>query len=149
MAIEESVSAPAADSQVPLRSQPIAVVLDLFLEWVQQNLKSYDWYRRFLELFAQDYGELDVVDLRPIQVTNWMAKRKWGPTTRNKVIGTLKQAFNWAVDQGIIADNPIRKLKKPTPKRRKRILTAEERTQILASIRDQPFRDFVTAYKRS
>jgi hypothetical protein len=38
-----------------------------------------------------------------------MAKRKWGPTTRNKVIGTLKQAFNWAVDQGIIADNPIRK----------------------------------------
>lgn len=149
MAAESAATAPTVTPQAESSPQPIAVVLDLFLEWVQQNLKSYDWYRRFLELFAQELGDLDVTELRPIHVTNWLAKRKWGPTTRNKVIGTLKQAFNWAADQGIIADNPIRKLKKPTPKRRERILSSEERTQILASIRDQPFRDFVTALQET
>lgn len=42
MAIEESVSALTVEFQPASRLQPIASVLDLFLEWVQQNLKRYD-----------------------------------------------------------------------------------------------------------
>ena len=72
------VQALAAATQLKL---PVAVLLDQFLDWVDDNLKSYEWYRRFLELFAAEHGELDVRELKPKHVTNWLAKRKWGPTT--------------------------------------------------------------------
>lgn len=150
MASKEVVSPNVETAAAPTRSTlAVAVLLDQFLDWVHDNLKSYDWYRRFLELFAVEYGDLDIAELKPLHVTNWLAQRKWGPTTRNKVIGTLKQAFNWAVDQGLIADNPIRRLRKPAPRRRERILTSCERTEILAAISDQPFRDFVTALQET
>lgn len=150
MAEDEPPFIPAKNPVAPPGSQlPVAVLLDQFLDWVHDNLKSYTWHRRFLELFAFEYGNLDVTQLKPLHVTNWLAGRKWGPTTRNKVIGTLNRAFNWAVDQGLIEDNPILRLKKPRAKRRDRILSGAEREEILAAIRDQPFRNFVTALQET
>ena len=96
----------------------MAVLLDQFLGWVQQNLDCYEWHRRFIQEFANACGRLAVGELKPIHVTYWLAKKKtWGPTTRNRVIGEVKQAFNGAVDQGLIHSNPIRSLKKPKANR--------------------------------
>lgn len=133
----------------PIRDLSVAVLLDDFLEWVQHNLQSYDWYRNLLEDFAVACGKLTVSELKPLHVTNWIAKKTWGPTTRNKVIGALKQSFNWAVEQGYIDNNPIRVMKRPTPKRRERILTGDERQAILRAARGQPFKNFVTALQET
>jgi integrase len=127
----------------------VAVILDQFLDWVQRNLKRYEWYRHFLEDFAQSHGQRVAFELKPLHVTQWLATKSWGPTTRNRVIGLLKQAFNWAVEQGWIAASPIRALKKPTPKRRERILTAEDRALIRSAISDAAFRDFVIALQET
>lgn len=132
------------------RSLEIAVLLDQFLDWVQQNLDCYEWHRRFIQEFANACGGLTVEEIKPIHVTNWLAKKKsWGPTTRNRVIGVVKQVFNWGVEQGLIESNPVVLLKKPTAKQRERILTATERATIWESIPDQAFRDFVLALEET
>lgn len=138
--------APSAGRQ----SLQVVVLLDQFLDWVQQNLDCYEWHRRFIQEFADACGGLAVDEIKPIHVTQWLSQKKtWGPTTRNRVIGEVKQVFNWAVEQGLIDSNPIKSLKKPAARRRERILTADERARILASIRDAAFRDFVTALEET
>ena len=79
----------------------VAELLDQFLDWVSLNLDCFDRYRDILEKFAQGCGRLAVAELKPIHVSTWLGKKpSWGPTTRNRIIGIIKRAFNWAVDQG-------------------------------------------------
>ena len=132
------------------RSLEVVVLLDQFLNWVQQNLDCYEWHRWVIQEFANACGGLAVGEIKPIHVTNWLAqKTTWGPTTRNRVIGEVKQAFNWGVEQGLIESNPIKTLRKPTAKRRERILSTEERAKIFDSIKDDAFRDFVIALQET
>ena len=139
-------TAPADDG----RGVVVAGLLDQFLDWVQQNLDCYEWHRRIIQEFANACGHLTVGELKPIHVTNWLATKKtWGPTTRNRVIGEVKQVFNWSVDQGLIASNPIRSMKKPTANRRERILSSDERAKIFATVKDQAFRDFLVALQET
>lgn len=58
-------------------------------------------------------------------------------------------AFNWAEGEGPLASNPLRKVKKPPQTCRERILTGEERQEVMAAIRDQAFRDFVFAMQET
>ncbi len=147
MSMSPATSAsPTADG----RSLEVVVLLDQYLDWVQQNLDCYEWHRRFIQEFASACGGLTVGDLKPIHVTNWLAKKKtWGPTTRNRVIGEVKRAFNWAIEQGLIESSPIKSLRKPRAKRRERILLRDERAKIFGSITDQAFRDFLTALQET
>ena len=124
----------------------IAVLTDEFLDWVQLNLKCYDWCRQFLQQFVTECGTLSVGELKPFHVTRWLAsKPTWGPSTRCRVIGLLKQLFNWGIEQGLISVNPLRTLKKPKANRRERILTAAEREKIFEAAGHGSFRNFLTA----
>jgi len=124
----------------------VAVLADQFLDWVQLNLNCYDWCRQFLQQFATACGHLSICELKPFHVSQWLAtKSTWGPSTRCRVIGLLKQVFNWGIEQGLINSNPLRSLKKPKAQRRERILTAAELRKIFEAISDGPFRSFLTA----
>lgn len=150
MTVLDCVPPAQAERVTDGRSLEVAVLLDQFLDWVQQNLDCFEWHRRFIQEFADACGGLQVGEIKPIHVTNWLAKKTtWGTTTRNRVIGEVKQVFNWAVEQGLIESNPIKSLKKPTAKWRERILTAEERAKIFGSITDQAFRDVITALEQT
>ena len=153
MAAEQNpVSASATPLPMPVavESPEIIVVLDQFLDWAKDNFVTYDWYRTFLQLFADKFGTTLVTELKPIAVTQWLAQHKtWNCTTRNKVIGVIKQVFNWSVEQGLIAENPVRSLKKPQQKRRDRTVSAEERKTILDHIPDEAFRNFVIALQET
>lgn len=146
-----AASAPVAIPTPPKDESPeLVVVLDQFLDWAKDNFATYEWYRSFAQLIADKFGAVRVSDLKPIAVTQWLAQHKtWNSTTRNKVIGIFKQALNWACDQGLITDNPLRALKKPPQKRRDRTLSADERKTILDHIPDEPFRDFVIALQET
>jgi integrase/recombinase XerD len=48
-----------------------------------------------------------------------------------------------------LTPNPLRNVEKPPPRRRTRILSAEERAEILATIPDRNFRDFVFALQQT
>jgi hypothetical protein len=46
---------------------PVVVLLDEFLEWSSRNQAeaTYEWYRQYLQSFADYIGKLRVRDLNP------------------------------------------------------------------------------------
>jgi len=149
MASRDGHAAPVGNASNPTDDGSqilVAVLADQFLDWVHLNLNCYDWCRQFLQQFATACGHLSVSELKPFHVSQWLAtKSTWGPSTRCRVIGLLKQVFNWGIEQGLISSNPLRSLKKPKAQRRERILTSGEREKIFEAISDEAFRSFLTA----
>ncbi len=120
-------------------------VLRGFLRHSRKNHEpsTYRWYKDILKGFNRLYGRLRVTQLRRRHVTRWFEKSGYNPTSQNRALGALKRAFNWAVEEEYLVENPIAHVRKPKSLVRDRILTADERTLILTSIKGQAFRDFV------
>jgi integrase len=136
----------------PRRPLQVAEVCDLFLEWSSRHndQRTYDWYRSFLQDFCDSRGGLDATELKPFHVTRWLdAHDTWGEASRRCATTAVKRAFNWAEGEGLLDANPLKRLKKGPPKRRERILTADERRQILKAARGRPFCEFVQALKET
>lgn len=109
------------------------------------ELCTYRWYKDILKNFNRLFGRLRVTQLRKRHVSRWLEKSGYNPTSQNRAVGALKRAFNWAVEEEYIVENPIAHVRKPKGLIRDRILTADERMLILSSIKGQAFRDFVMA----
>ncbi len=125
----------------------VCQVCDLFLDYSEKHhtAATYRGYKDFLQDFCDVYGTLLGKDLKPLHVTRWLDSHKgWEGCRRNAVVA-VKRAFNWADAEGLLQPNPIKAVKKPHQRRRDRILTPQERAEILAAIKDQAFRDFVFA----
>jgi integrase len=56
---------------------------------------------------------------------------------------SVKRAFSFADQQGVLSPNPVRTVPVDPVRRRTRVLSPEERAEILAAIKDEPFRRFV------
>jgi integrase len=129
----------------------VAVVCDLFLEFSKKHHTedTYRGYKEFLQDFCQRFGVLLAKDLKPLHVTRWLDSHPgWNGSRRNAVV-SVKRAFNWADAEGLLQPNPIKNVKKPPQRHRDRILTPEERQEILHTIPDQHFRDFVFALQET
>jgi integrase len=125
----------------------VATVCDLFLDFSERHHVplTHRWYKDYLQDFCDTYGTMNALDLKPLHVHRWLdAHVSWKGGRRNAVIA-IKRTFNWAEAEGVLPTNPLKHVKKPPATFRKRILTPEERQQLLAAIRDQPFRDLVLA----
>jgi integrase len=61
----------------------------------------------------------------------------------------VKRAFSWATQQELLSVNPLASVSVGPCGVRKRLLTGDERQQILAAIKDQAFRDFVYALQET
>lgn len=103
------------------------------------------WYRHLLSPFVDLYGKLRVTRLRKRHVRAWIKSKGYNPTSASKAIGALKRAFNWAVEEEHIPRNPVAHVRKPKSLVRDRVLTPEERSLVLSSIKDAAFRAFVNA----
>jgi integrase len=127
-------------------------VSDLFLEHSQRHNEptTYEWYKQYLQDFCDRYGSLVALELKPFHVNRWLDKHAgWGDGSRRCAITAIKRAFNWAEGEGILPANPVKRVRKPSPRSRDRILTPTERQEIFASIKDQAFRDFVFALQET
>ncbi len=125
-----------------------AEVCDLFLEDIKGKA-SYEWYRHFTQLFVNHCGHVKASELKPLHLKGFLRKQSWGDTTKNKVTGIVARAFSWGVKNRVVAENPFAGIDRPRAKRRERLLTDAERREILAAIRDKPFRQFVTAMQET
>lgn len=129
----------------------IADVCDLFLDWskTHNSQRTYDWYREYLQSFCDRYGHLPALDLKPLHVTKWLdGHPKWKNSRRCATVA-VKRAYNWCFDEGLLAKNPTKKVKRPKGGRRERILTPEEQKLILDSIKDAAFREFFYAMQET
>jgi integrase len=139
------------DSGVRFRRLTVAQVFDLFLEGSSRHneARTYEWYRDFLQDFSDRYGALEAEKLKPFHVTRCLdSHQSWGEANRRCGTIAVKRAFNWADAEGILTPNPLKHVKKGPQKRRERILTADERQQILKAARGRPFRELVQASRR-
>jgi hypothetical protein len=112
----------------------------------EHSADTGDWHQRLLEPFIKTWGNVGVGRLRKQHVQAWVNAKKYNPTSAAKAIGVLKRGFNWAVEEEHIPRNPVAHVRKSRPLTRDRTLTPDERKLILDSIRDEPFRQFVTAH---
>jgi integrase len=130
----------------------VAQVCDLFLDWSQRHndSRTYQWYKDFQQDFCDACGGVRALDVKPFHVTRWLDRHDgWGDGTRRCAVTAVKRAFNWAEAEGVLPTNPVKKVPKPRAKSRDRILSAEERREILSAIKDQQFKDFVFAMEET
>jgi integrase len=136
---------------VQITNVQAAVLFDLFLDWslCHNEQVTSDFYKYFLQDFADLYGGLEVKLLKPFHITKWLDAKPWGATTRNRAISCVKRALNWAVGEGLVPDNPLKTVRKPQAQRRERILSEDEHHLILDSIKDLAFREFLLALRET
>jgi integrase len=130
----------------------VVAILDLFLDHAAKHTAgaTYRWYKGFLQDFSDRYGALRVADLKPFHVSRWLDAHPDWNGTRWGAITAVKRAFNWAADEGLIPESPVKKIKKPAVQARERYLTVEERRQILESYpATDPFRDVLFAMEQT
>ena len=130
---------PKADK---LRTQELC---SLFLDFSERHHEpaTYDNYRHFLRSFVKAYGTKLAAELKPLHVTRWLdAHPSWTGARRHGILA-VRRAFSWAEKQGLLTPNPLKGVEQEAGGRRDRVLTREEQAEILAAIRDEPFKRFV------
>jgi integrase len=135
----------------PISAVSVAEAVDRFLTHSEANHApaTAENYSIYLVPFAKKHGRLRSDHLKPLHATAWMDAKAMKRGARRAFVTALKRAFSWAEEQGLIADSPVRKLKKPKGRRRERIVTEAERQEILGGIRDKRFREFVRAMQET
>jgi integrase len=129
----------------------VAHVCDLFLIHAQKHTqpRTFRWYKAYLQSFCERFPTLPALETKPFHVTQWLDEHPAWKNSRRCAIVCVKRAFNWCECEGLLPSNPLRKLRKPPSVSRDRILSVEERQQIMAAIKDQEFRDFVFAMQET
>jgi integrase len=102
----------------------VAVVSEKYLDWCEKHRagRTYEWYHDHIQSFIDSLtkpDEMPVALLKPFHVVEWLDKHPaWGDTYRRGAIVAIQRPFNWAEEMGYVDANPIKRIKKPKPKRR-------------------------------
>ncbi len=124
----------------------VADVIESFLasnrsQLSAETMRSYDWYG---QAFAEHSGLVLVTDLTPFHVTQFVnEKESWGATTKYNARRSLFRIFSWAEEEGIVAKNPLRGLKRPKPPPRGRAMEEEEFRKLLKAEPTMRFKAFL------
>lgn len=147
-----------ADAGKPIPTdarEPVSVLelVDRFCNWAEKHRKpmTASHYDQFCKGFVKESPRVRTMaarDLRPFHVQAWVDLHPdWNPTTQNKAASAVKRAFSWATENGLIDADPIRPLRKAKPRRRLRILSAEEWAVLIAACPNGAIRAFLEIQK--
>jgi integrase len=125
----------------------VAEVGQEFLDFAKAHTKpkSYEFYRYFVAPFVERFGAAQAAAFQPLAFTKWLDEHPGWKGSRRNAIVAVKRMFNWAVENRLVPDNPLKSVKRPSKNKRKRILDIAEREFIYGAIKDAAFRDFVFA----
>lgn len=134
-----------------------AVLCDLYLDWSEAEHKpsTHDWYKGHLQSFVDSCGKLPGSSITPADVSRWLAarkkaaqakKRSFGQSSKRGAITAIKAVWAWAEKNGYLTEDRLRRIERP-PMRKRRPLTVAEIAAIFAEVKDQAFRDFLTALR--
>jgi integrase len=90
----------------------------------------------FLDGFVARHGGLRARDVRPAHVEVWVkAHLSWGPTTECLAKTRVLTLFNFGLGQGLLADNPLRGVRKPRQRSRgvRALITPEQHAALLGA----------------
>ncbi|HOW74025.1 MAG TPA: site-specific integrase [Phycisphaerae bacterium] len=130
------------------KSELVAVVVDAFLDFVQQHRspETYRWYKDRLELFCNAIpASLTVDQLRPFHLQKWIDSHpdRSNGTKRN-YCRSIQRAMRWAEEQGYIERSPLAHFKKPRGGSREQVVSVAEYQKLVDNTADESFRDLLT-----
>lgn len=144
----------------------VAVVIDDFVGWLRKRVeegtkeqRTLDWYADYLTSFLEHLRGLETpppevptltVDLLlPEHVYAWVDAQAGWKTSRRGAIVAVQRAFNWAAKAGKLRSlggrSPLAGMEKPAQGRRELVVSPEQFTEAVAAVKDQEFRDLLTA----
>ncbi len=135
-----------APEQRIVRSDSLAVIIDLYLDWCQTNRKpdTYEWYRYRLERFVRRYPYLRTHELRPLHVQQWLdSMHELASGSRRNHCRAIKRAVRWAKKLGYIDHNPIADMDQPKAGKREQVISEAEFERILSLVPCPEFRDLL------
>ena len=85
-------------------AQPVSILCDRFLGWVQTNRAepTYVGYRYRLQRFVDRYPDLTVDQLRPFHVQDWADSYDFSQTSRRNYMRSIKTCLRWCRKQGYL-----------------------------------------------
>jgi integrase len=140
------MAARGAGGEAPAATPRVDELANRFLAQGCQDLspRTTWWYKRYLTSFCGSAGAYRADEIQPRHVLAWCDLQEWGPTSRFNAITAVKRLFSWGRKVGYLKSDPVADLEKPTPRRRKEILSGEQAEAVLDAIPDRHFRDLLT-----
>lgn len=86
-------------------------------------------------------ADMPARDLRPHHVLAHFNARGWGQETRRAALIILRACWKWCKDEGLIGDDPLGKMRIPTPRRRREVMTNEQADRLRQAIVSARFLD--------
>ena len=137
---------PVAGSAIPILT--LGQIADKYGEWMRRETeagrmkpRTLDYYRAQLQKFLNALGgHRPALGVLPHEVE--MYKTGWHS------VQAVQRLYNWAVTMGLLPENPIRSVQKPTLGQRERILKPKETAQLLRGA-DRDFRPFLLAMRHT
>ena len=132
-----------AFAPVVARNLAALEVVDLFLGWAEKNRDrlTYEAYKRRLQNLADSIPPtLGYRELKPYHLTRVCDAKGWNSTTKSDFIAAVQRAFNWALEEGIIDDHPLPKVKKPARRVRELAIGPALYAEAMGAIKEPNFR---------
>jgi integrase len=141
------VKAKVAKGEDVKRPKPQPEILTLsalaekhYIPWVLGNRKSGAETARMLRTGFSKLFSVEVAKLTALDIENWRSEcsaRGCKSATTNRMLTALKAMLNWAVELGILAANPlgrIKRLAEVDSEQKVRYLTVDERQRLYAAL---------------
>ena len=109
-------------------------------EWYESHFKPLLAYKKLASRKA--------LDITPADISAWIASRKLGQSTKRGAITAVKSLYSFAEKNCRIRNDQIRHMERP-PMKRRQAASEEQRKQIMAEVKDEEFRNFLTAVMES
>jgi integrase len=127
----------------------VAALADLFLEHQTKNAElTYEWYRRHLQSFVDQWGRAKAEDIGPTHVEKWAGSHEWADATRHGAITAVKTMYSWGVKKKHLTENPLTGIERPGIRQREAVLSPEQAERIIGAV-DREFRDLLIAMRET
>lgn len=128
----------------------VCVLIECFLAWSDRTLapETHVYYKRYLQLFANEYWELVAAECRPHHVHSWLVKLDIQTAAQRRAIRSVQRAYSFGLTEGYLVANPLAGLKKPPQGRRESLVSVADHSAILDQT-DAAFRLVVIVLRHS
>jgi hypothetical protein len=70
-------------------------------------------YRSSINILNEEFGKVEIHDIRKPDIEDWIAESDWEPRTRKNYIVTMTTIFNYAIDSDYCVVNPAERIPRP------------------------------------
>jgi len=111
-------------------------LIDEYWAWYKRGhaTSSIDRCKSIVQSLKDRVPNMPAEDMRPFDVSKWIAKSKAkAADTIHERIGLVIEIFNWGMKMGLVKQNPIANMPRPTPEPREDFVPPKKFKKLLKS----------------